>query len=48
MKPLELVPLFGTAKGFHDHIPRLVWTEYGTGSTQAPAEAKSEQEGSPS
>jgi len=48
MKPLELVPLFGTAKGFHDHIPRLVWNEYGAGGTPPPAEAKSEQEGSPS
>jgi hypothetical protein len=29
-KPTELVPLLGTAKGFHDQIPRLVWNEYGT------------------
>jgi hypothetical protein len=28
--PSDLVPLLGTAKGFVDHIPRLVWTEYGT------------------
>jgi hypothetical protein len=39
MRPPELVPLFGTAKGFNDHIPRLVWNEYGTGRAQAPAEA---------
>jgi hypothetical protein len=29
--PAELVPLFGATKGFVDHIPRLVWNEYGTG-----------------
>lgn len=28
MGPMELVPLFGTAKGFFDHIPNLVRTEY--------------------
>jgi hypothetical protein len=28
-KPDDLVPLFGVAKGFNDHVPRLVWTEYG-------------------
>jgi len=28
-----LVPLFGTAKAFNDHIPNLVWTEYGTKAT---------------
>lgn len=27
--PADLVPLFGTAKAFHEHIPRLVWNEYG-------------------
>jgi hypothetical protein len=27
--PTELIPLFGTAKGFHQHIPQLVWNEYG-------------------
>jgi hypothetical protein len=31
LSPLELVPLFGAAKGFVDHIPRLVWNEYGSG-----------------
>jgi hypothetical protein len=29
--PEELVPLLGMAKGFDDHVPRLVWTEYGKG-----------------
>lgn len=27
--PAELTPLFGTAKEFHDRIPRIVWSEYG-------------------
>lgn len=31
LSPTELVPLFGTAKGFVDHIPRLVWNEFGPG-----------------
>ena len=34
--PGDLVPLLGTAKGFVDHIPRLVWTEYGTERGAAP------------
>jgi hypothetical protein len=29
LPPMGLVPLFGTAKGFTDHIPQLVRTEYG-------------------
>ncbi len=29
-KPGELIPLLGSTKLFHDHIPRLVWNEYGT------------------
>ncbi len=32
LKPTELIPLLGTAKGFHDQIPRLVWNEYGNAS----------------
>jgi hypothetical protein len=28
-KPTELVPVLGTAKGFYEQIPRLVWNEYG-------------------
>jgi hypothetical protein len=27
----ELIPLFGCARLFCDHIPRLVWNEYGSG-----------------
>jgi len=26
--PAALIPILGSAKAFHDHIPRLVWTEY--------------------
>jgi hypothetical protein len=37
--PTELIPLFGTAKGFHQHIPRLVWNEYGIQSGTAPGAA---------
>ncbi len=29
-------PLFGSAALFRDHIPRLVWSEYGTGSPASP------------
>jgi hypothetical protein len=28
-KPTELVPVLGTAKGFYEQVPRLVWNEYG-------------------
>jgi hypothetical protein len=28
----RLIPVFGTARMFCDHIPRLVWNEYGTGT----------------
>jgi hypothetical protein len=34
--PTALVPLFGSAALFRDHIPRLVWNEYGTGSPASP------------
>jgi hypothetical protein len=29
-RPTELIPLFGSARMFCDHIPRLVWNEYGS------------------
>jgi hypothetical protein len=29
--PSSLIPLFGSARMFCDHIPRLVWNEYGNG-----------------
>lgn len=29
-RPMDLTPLFGTAKSFRDHIPELVWNEFGT------------------
>jgi hypothetical protein len=35
LRPNELLPLIGTAKELYDHIPRLVWTDYGTGSAHA-------------
>ena len=28
LAPTALIPIIGSAKAFHDHIPRLVWTEY--------------------
>jgi hypothetical protein len=40
-RPSELVPLFGSARMFCDHIPRLVWTEYGSGPSPAPEEERS-------
>ena len=33
LKPLELTPLLGGLKAFRDHIPRVVWSLYGTGAT---------------
>jgi hypothetical protein len=48
LRPTELEPLFGTAKLFHDHVPRLVWTEYGAQRTEAipPAPDQSERSSS--
>jgi len=37
LAPVDLIPLFGTAQGFHQHIPRLVWNEYGMQSGQGAA-----------
>jgi hypothetical protein len=34
LQPDELAPLFGAAKLFHEHVPRLVWAEYGTGQAR--------------
>ena len=31
VRPSELLPLIGTAKELYDHIPRLIWADYGTG-----------------
>jgi hypothetical protein len=33
----ELIPLFGCAQMFCDHIPRLVWNEYGNGPARPDA-----------
>jgi hypothetical protein len=41
LRPSALVPLFGSAALFRDHIPRLVWNEYGTGSPASPEEERS-------
>jgi hypothetical protein len=30
LAPAELDAAFGAVKGFNDHVPRLVWTEFGT------------------
>ena len=35
LAPIELLPLIGTGKELYDHIPRLVWTEYGTGTAES-------------
>jgi uncharacterized protein DUF3137 len=32
LRPTELLPLIGTAKELYDHVPHLVWVDYGTGS----------------
>ena len=33
-KPVELVPLLGTAKAFREHVPRVVYELYGSGAHQ--------------
>ena len=45
LDPSALPRLFGTAKAFVDHVPRLVWNEYGT-RQQAPNVAGADQGGS--
>ncbi|MGH2555362.1 MAG: hypothetical protein ACRDHO_06560 [Actinomycetota bacterium] len=40
-RPTGLIPLFGSALLFRDHIPRLVWNEYGTGSPASPEGGRS-------
>ncbi len=44
--PMALVPIFGTAKAFRDHVPRLVWNEFGTGSVPPPDPATQPEPGS--
>jgi hypothetical protein len=36
MSAPELPVLFGTAVGFRDHVPHLVWNEYGTNRREMP------------
>lgn len=40
-KPTELIPLLGTAMAFRDHIPRLVWAEYGRDAPGPPDRERS-------
>lgn len=35
LRPMELLPLIGTGKELFDHIPRLVWSDYGTGPAES-------------
>lgn len=35
LAPGMLIPILGAAKGFHDHIPTLVWNEMGDGGSPA-------------
>jgi hypothetical protein len=39
LPPTGLVPLFDAAQSFTDHVPHLVWAEYGTGQ-QTPSTAE--------
>jgi hypothetical protein len=39
-KPSGLIPLLGATKFFNDHIPRLVWNEYGNGAGAKPEETE--------
>jgi hypothetical protein len=39
-RPSELIPLLGTSKFFNDHIPRMVWNEYGSGAGAKPEETE--------
>jgi hypothetical protein len=47
-RPTELIPLLGSARMFCDHIPRLVWNEYGSGParTDAPVSGPEGRSGS--
>jgi len=36
LRPEELVTLFGMGQTFVDRVPRLVWTEYGSGTGPSP------------
>ncbi len=36
LRPEELVTLFGMGRTFVDRVPRLVWTQYGSGSGRSP------------
>jgi len=42
-RPGDLIPLLGCAKLFCDHIPRLVWNEYGTAPARPDDSAATEE-----
>ena len=46
-RPSELIPLLGCAKLFCDHIPRLVWTQYGTTQARPDDSAATEERSAP-
>jgi len=47
--PSDLIPIIGSAKAFHDHVPQLVWTEYSAwGKGTAPGAAPVPPTASPS
>ena len=46
-RPTELIPLFGCAQMFCDHIPRLVWTQYGTAPMRPDEGASTEERSAP-
>jgi hypothetical protein len=46
-RPTELIPLLGCAKMFCEHIPRLVWTEFGTTPARPDDSASTEERSAP-
>jgi hypothetical protein len=46
-RPTELIPLLGCAKMFCEHIPRLVWTEFGTTPARPDDAASTEERSAP-
>jgi hypothetical protein len=39
LSPADLPSLFGAALGFHGHVPRLVWDQYGPAADGKPSDA---------
>ena len=46
-RPTELIPLLGCAKMFCQHIPRLVWTEFGATPARPDDSASTEERSAP-